>query len=120
MIGAGVNTRMTSADLPVDTATSFAAVGLEVDEDRLLADYLAALDAHIAALTLSRGDAAASGILGEIEALCATLGSDVVVSLPDGASLEGRAQRIDGAGRLVVAAGEALTTVSAGDVVHVR
>jgi BirA family biotin operon repressor/biotin-[acetyl-CoA-carboxylase] ligase len=120
VIGAGVNTRMTRAELPVETATSFAATGLEVDEDRLLADYLLALDAQLSALALAHGDAAASGVLGEVEALCSTLGSDVVVSLPDGSRLHGRAQRIDPDGRLVVAAGDAETAVSAGDVVHVR
>ena len=120
VIGAGVNTRMTRADLPVDTATSFASVGLDVDEDRLLADYLVALDTRLTALTAASGDAAAAGILGEIEALCTTLGSAVVVTLPDGARLHGRAQRIDPDGRLVVVQDGAETAVSAGDVVHVR
>jgi len=120
VIGAGVNTRMTRADLPVDTATSFGAVGLDVDEDRLLGEYLVALDEQLDALTLAHGDAAAAGVLGEIEALCATLGSDVIVSLPDGSRLHGRAQRIDPEGRLVVVAGDVETAVSAGDVVHVR
>ena len=120
VIGAGVNTRMSRADLPVETATSFAATGLEADEDRLLADYLVALDEQLTALAVARGDAAASGVLGELEALCSTLGSDVVVSLPDGSRLHGRAQRIDTDGRLVVVAGDEETAVSAGDVVHVR
>src|SRR5918993_1381736 len=106
VIGAGVNTRMTRADLPVETATSFAATGLEADEDRLLATYLAALDEQLAALTLAGGDAAASGVLGEGEALCTTLGSEVVVTLPDGTRLAGRAQRIDPSGRLVVVEGD--------------
>ncbi|KRA22218.1 biotin--acetyl-CoA-carboxylase ligase [Microbacterium sp. Root61] len=120
VIGAGVNTRMTAADLPVTTATSFAAVGLEADEDRLLADYLGAVDEQLAALTASHGDAAAAGILGEIEALCSTVGSNVRVSMPDGTLLEGRAQRLDPSGRLVVVSGNVETTVAAGDVVHVR
>ena len=120
VIGAGVNTRMTRPDLPVETATSFAAVGLEVDEDALLADYLTALNLHLTVLEMAGGDAAAAGILGEIEALCTTVGSDVTVSLPDGSALHGRAQRIDPDGRLVVVAGDRETAVSAGDVVHVR
>jgi len=120
VIGAGVNTRMARSDLPVETATSFEAVGLEADEDRLLADYLTALDEQLTAVARI-GDAAAAGVLAEVEALCTTIGSDVVVSLPDGAKLEGRAQRIDPEGRLVVvAANGAETAVSAGDVVHVR
>lgn len=121
VIGAGVNTRMSRADLPVDTATSFEAVGLHSDDDRLLADYLTALDEQLSALAVALGNAAEAGIVAEVEALCATLGQDVAVHLPDGSRLAGRAQRIDGDGRLVVV--DALgveTAVSAGDVVHVR
>jgi BirA family biotin operon repressor/biotin-[acetyl-CoA-carboxylase] ligase len=121
VIGAGVNTRMPRADLPVDTAMSFAAVGLTCDEDRLLADYLTALDEQLTAMAAAGGDAAGSGVLAEVEALCSTLGSDVAVSLPDGQTLWGRAQRIDTDGRLVVVQdGEYESVVSAGDVVHVR
>jgi BirA family biotin operon repressor/biotin-[acetyl-CoA-carboxylase] ligase len=99
VIGSGVNTRMSREQLPVDTATSFAVVGLDCDEDRLLSDYL----------------------LAEVEALCGTLGSDVAVSLPDGATLWGRARRIDPDGRLVIVQdAEYESIVSAGDVVHVR
>lgn len=128
VIGAGVNTRMERTDLPVDTATSFAAVGLAADDDRLIHDYLVALDAQLTALASAHGDAAASGVLGEVEALCTTLGSEVVVSLPDGSRLQGRAQRIDPDGRLVVVEGGIAgqpgsgteTAVAAGDVLHVR
>jgi BirA family biotin operon repressor/biotin-[acetyl-CoA-carboxylase] ligase len=120
VIGAGVNTSMSPADLPVATATSFAAIGREVDDDALLEAYLTALDEQLAALAVAAGDAAAAGVLGEIEALCTTIGSDVRVALPDGATLAGRAQRLDAAGRLVVVAGDVETAVSAGDVVHVR
>lgn len=121
VIGSGVNTTMSAADLPVDTATSFEAAGLAADEDRLVADYLRALDEQLSALAAAAGDASTAGVRGEIEALCATVGSDVRVSLPDGSGLEGRAQRLDAEGRLVVVDGAGLEVpVSAGDVVHVR
>ncbi len=121
VIGSGVNTRMASVDLPVATATSFAAAGLTCDDDRLLADYLRALDEQLKALAAAGGDAAASGVLGEVESLCSTLESDVAVSLPNGETLWGRAQRIDADGRLVVVQdAEFESIVSAGDVVHVR
>ena len=113
---------MPRADLPVETATSFAAVGLEADDDRLLADYLAALDEQLAALAAAGGDAAAAGVLGEVEALCTTIGSDVVgvaarrdrARGPRAADRRRRPPR----GRAIAAAYE--TAVSAGDVVHVR
>jgi BirA family biotin operon repressor/biotin-[acetyl-CoA-carboxylase] ligase len=121
VVGSGVNTRMPAADLPVPTATSFAALGRVCDEDRLLADYLGALDEQLTALAAARGDAAEAGVLAEIEALCATLGADVAVSLPDGETLRGRAQRIDPDGRLVIVQDDEFeSAVSAGDVVHVR
>lgn len=121
VIGSGVNTRMPAIDLPVDTATSFEALGLVADEDRLIADYLAALDEQLGSLVAARGSASAAGVRAEIEALCSTVGSDVVVTLPGGEALRGRAQRIDDDGRLVVVQeSEFESAVSAGDVVHVR
>ncbi|MDY0908975.1 biotin--[acetyl-CoA-carboxylase] ligase [Microbacterium sp. CFBP9034] len=121
VVGAGVNTRMPKTDLPVETATSFEALGLEADDDRLLADYLTALDEQLSALAAAGGDPASSGVHAEVEALCSTVGSDVAVSLPDGEVLRGRAQRIDLDGRLVVEQeSEFESAVSAGDVVHVR
>jgi BirA family biotin operon repressor/biotin-[acetyl-CoA-carboxylase] ligase len=121
VIGSGVNTRMPPGDLPVETATSFEALGLTADEDRLIADYLTALEEQLDALIAARGSASAAGVRAEVEALCSTLGSDVAVTLPDGEVLRGRAQRIDDEGRLVVVQqSEFESAVSAGDVVHVR
>lgn len=120
VVGSGVNTRMAAVDLPVTTATSFAALGVAVDEDRLIADYLTALDEQLAALAAAGGDASAAGLRGEIEALCLTLGRAVTVSLPDGSALVGEAVRIDTDGRLVVRGAAGETAVAAGDVTHVR
>jgi BirA family biotin operon repressor/biotin-[acetyl-CoA-carboxylase] ligase len=120
VIGAGVNTRMPTADLPVATAVSFAAIGQEADDDRLLADFLTGLDAQLGALAEMRGDARAAGVHDAVEELCSTIGADVAVALPDGGRLEGRARALDGDGRLIVATDDAEIAVSAGDVVHVR
>ncbi|HAN23125.1 MAG: biotin--[acetyl-CoA-carboxylase] ligase [Microbacterium sp.] len=120
VVGSGVNTRMAAVDLPVTTATSFAALGVAVDEDRLIADYLTALDEQLAALAAAGGDASAAGLRGEIESLCLTLGRAVTVSLPDGSALVGEAVRIDPDGRLVVRGAAGETAVAAGDVTHVR
>ena len=119
IVGAGVNTAMTVEQLPVSTATSFAALGHEADEDRLLADYLGALGAVLAGL-VEHGDAVRSGLHAAVMARCATLGSDVRVLLPAGRHLEGTATAIDAEGRLVVVAAGERHAISAGDVVHVR
>ena len=120
VVGAGVNTTMTRVDLPVPTATSFAAVGVQVDLDDLLARYLRFIDDRLAALLTAGGDASASGLRAEVEGVCDTIGRDVSVSMPDGGVLVGRAVRLDGDGRLVVEVAGVETMVSAGDVVHVR
>jgi len=118
VVGAGVNTRMTAAELPVPTATSFAALARTADEDRLLADYLTGLRDAVAALAV--GGTVADAAMQAVREVCTTLGSDVSVSLPDGSTLIGTAQRIDDEGRLVVEAAGVTHVVSAGDVVHVR
>lgn len=119
IVGTGVNTAMTAAELPVPTATSFAALDVQVDIDRLLVDYLTRLDGIIRALS-READATASGLHGEATARCLTLGQDVVVSMPDGTTLRGRGVRLAADGRLVVDDGHEERAVSSGDVIHAR
>lgn len=120
VVGSGVNTAMTADQLPVPTATSFAVAGAACDDDRLLADYVAALDRGLGALARADGDAVASGALDAVTGVCVTIGQEVAVSLPDGGSLRGTATAIDPEGRLVVSGPDGVRAVSAGDVVHVR
>ena len=119
IVGSGVNTAMTAEQLPVPTATSFAVLGVEVDEDRLLADYLRSLSAFVAALAAD-DDAVASGLHAAVTARCATLGLVVRVSLPGDVVLEGLATALDSEGRLLVSVDGSERAISAGDVVHVR
>ena len=67
-------------------------------------------------------DPARAGVLDAYRALCATLGQAVRVELPAGRVLTGTASDIDSDGRLLVqeTPSQAVTPVSAGDVVHVR
>ncbi|WP_396668673.1 biotin--[acetyl-CoA-carboxylase] ligase [Microbacterium sp. R86528] len=121
VVGVGVNTLMARDELPVPSATSFAVLGVDCDDDALVADYLAALNETLGALAAAAGDAGAAGIVGQVEALCTTLSRQVAVSLPDESVLRGRAQRIASDGCLVVVTSDgAETAVAAGDVVHVR
>ena len=117
VLGAGVNTQMAEVDLPVPTATSFAALRTVCDEDRLLADFVGALRDRIAELAVGGGAAVAPAV----EERCATIGRRVSVSLPGDVTEEGVAARLDAGGRLVIVTDAgAETVVGAGDVVHVR
>lgn len=116
VVGVGVNTTMAKVELPVPTATSFADQDATADEDRLLADFLTALRDGIADLAIGGHAAVEPGVVEH----CSTLGREVAVSLPDGATLHGRAVRLDAAGRLVIDSEGVEAVVGAGDVVHVR
>lgn len=116
VVGAGVNTAMPTLDLPVPTATSFADLKATADEDRLLADFLTGLRDGIADLAVG-GHAA---VADRVTEHCSTIGADVAASLPGGATLHGRAVRLDDAGRLVLVAEGVESVVGAGDVIHVR
>lgn len=118
IMGSGVNTAMTADELPVPTATSFAALGASADIDRLLSDYLTGLRDLVAELT--RVGPVASGLHAAAERRCLSLGRDVEVTMPHGETLHGRAVRLQHDGCLVVEADGAERAVASGDVVHAR
>jgi len=119
VIGAGVNTAMTSEQLPVATATSFAVEGVPCDSDLLVAGYLARLDAHISGL-VEHGSAQRSGLRTAVSARCLSLGQEVRVHLPGDRELQGQALRLTQDGQIVVATAAGEIAVAAGDVVHLR
>lgn len=119
IVGTGVNTAMTESELPVPSATSFAALGAPVDVDRLLADHLSGLKARVAGLTAS-GDAVASGLHAEAQQRCLSIGRDVEVTLPGGEMLHGRATGLQDDGCLLVDVEGTVRAIASGDVVHAR
>ncbi|WP_156760935.1 biotin--[acetyl-CoA-carboxylase] ligase [Microbacterium karelineae] len=112
VVGSGVNTRMTAEQRPVDTATSFAVEGADVDEDRLLADYLRRLGELIAQLE-------GGSVRDVVRDACVTIGQRVTAHLPGGDAVTGTAVDLDEDGRLVIDAGERIA-VASGDIVHLR
>ncbi len=123
VVGTGLNVAASPDDLPRARATSLAELGAPgVDREELLAAILREFEHWYRrwAGGDSPGDAIASGLRAEYLRDCATIGKEVRVELPTRATICGRACDIDGAGRLLVATGDAVDSVSAGDVVHVR
>lgn len=118
VIGLGINTGLTVADLPVPTATSLNLhTDTPVDRSALagavlaeLADGLRSWPDDIAALTAAYRE------------VCSTIGARVRMELPGDRSIVGTARDIDAFGRIVVLAdGESHpTALAAGDVTHLR
>lgn len=111
VIGIGINVSQAAEELPVPEATSLALAGIDLDRATLLGQVLAQLRPALGQLAQHRG-----ALLDQYRGLSATLGQQVRVHLPDGSTLEGLVDDIDGDGRLVVGG----RAVAAGDVIHVR
>jgi BirA family transcriptional regulator, biotin operon repressor / biotin---[acetyl-CoA-carboxylase] ligase len=112
IVGVGLNVAQTSSELPVPTATSLGAAGFPVDRTLLLGSVLDRL--HHQYVGWRRGSPRERYL-----SLCETVGRQVRVELPGGV-LEGTAVDVDGDGALVVSSGGRRTSVTAGDVVHLR
>ncbi len=122
VLGIGLNVTLRADELPYPEVTSLALAGARyADRDPLLRALLRSLAAWYLRWREAGGDPAGSGVRSAYLDECATLGTDVRVSLPDGTTLAGRATTVDSDGRLVVtpATGED-RAVAAGDVRHVR
>jgi BirA family transcriptional regulator, biotin operon repressor / biotin---[acetyl-CoA-carboxylase] ligase len=120
VVGIGLNVSLTADELPVPTGTSLAIEsGVEPDRTALLVVLLRALREAYDAWQAG-GEEAMSRLRASYAAACVTVGRDVRVELPGGATLIGPATGIDPGGRLVVSGPDGETAVGAGDVVHVR
>lgn len=122
VVGIGINVATPQAELP-EGGTSLLAQSVRRSRPDVLGDVLATLASLDDDWRAARGDAARAGLLAGYRRRCATLGRSVRVALPGDREVVGVAEEIDEDGRLVVREdreGAAPTTVSAGDVVHVR
>ena len=114
VVGVGLNVSQTAAELPVPTAGSLAGAGFEVDRTVLLRSVLERLHEEYVGWARDGGR-----VQERYLARSDTVGREVRVELPRGV-LEGVAVGIDVDGGLVVEAAGRRTTVTAGDVVHLR
>jgi BirA family biotin operon repressor/biotin-[acetyl-CoA-carboxylase] ligase len=120
VVGVGINVTVRRADLPAATATSLLLENAAVtDRERLLAAVLRELEHWYLAWT-GTSDPESSGLRAEYLRRCVTIGRQVRVEMPGGRTLAGLAADVDAGGRLVVRTASGVTSVSAGDVVHVR
>jgi BirA family biotin operon repressor/biotin-[acetyl-CoA-carboxylase] ligase len=126
VVGIGLNV----APLPVEVprgagglpATSLAGAGAHTTDRTVLAAALLTAFAQLeSAWRAAGGDLDAAGLLAAYRTACGTLGRRVRVELPDGVELAGTAAEVAPNGELVIRTDDGTrTTVSAGDVVHLR
>jgi BirA family transcriptional regulator, biotin operon repressor / biotin---[acetyl-CoA-carboxylase] ligase len=115
-VGLDLDWRGTPREGEAGMWTSVAEVtGDDVDRGEVLALLLRRL-----ARWMERVDADRPGVLAAYRDGCVTVGRDVEVTLPDGATVRGRVRDLDAEGRLVVAADDGDHVVTAGDVRHAR
>lgn len=114
IIGIGINTKMTSAEIPVPTATSLAIEGLPADPGPVVVGVLRAFASWYA--RWESGD----DLAADYAAACSTIGRRVNVVVTESETFTGVATGVDANGCLVVAGADGEQTFSAGDIVHLR
>jgi BirA family biotin operon repressor/biotin-[acetyl-CoA-carboxylase] ligase len=113
VIGIGINVGMSEDQLPVETATSLLVEGgVDLTRDEILCEVLEEFEDHF--LQWDQG-------IDEVQALyvhlCATLGKEVRVEYPGGATHLAIAESISDIGALILDDG---THVQSADVIHLR
>ena len=112
IIGIGINTSTTTAELPVENATSLALAGVtKLDRNFLLPLLLNAFE-----MDFTQWDQGES-FLEKYSLLSGTQGREVVIAGPSESTIRSRAISFDEQGRLHLEDGQIVTV---GDVVHLR
>ena len=126
VVGIGINVTQVAEELPEPQdplaypPTSLALAGAAADREALTIAVLERVAQWYGRWVAAAGDPVKSGLLEAYRAICLTIGRDVTVSLPGGASVAGRVNGIDDDGRLVLMTPTGPQALAAGDVAHVR
>ena len=120
VVGVGLNVSTREDELP-ETGTSLALVaGRPVDREAVLLQFLRGFERRYLPWAQTLGDPVSSGLARDYLAWSSTVGAVVVVTLPDGSTLEGVAESVDWDGRLVLRTAGGVAELASGDVRHVR
>lgn len=120
VVGFGLNVSTRPSELPEGAASLGSVQAACTDRQALLEAVLQELATWYRRFEEAGGDAAACGLRDAYRDRCDTLDRTVRVSLPRGTDLLGTAVDIAPDGGLVVASGNGVHTIAAGDVTHVR
>jgi len=112
VVGIGINTDLTKAELPTEFATSLALLGISIQRELLIAEILASLEQE-----LNKPD---PNWLAGYQAANCTLQTEVLVTLPADNQISGFASSILESGALVIDVPQGQMEITSGDVVQVR
>lgn len=119
VLGLGLNVSMTRNEAPHSAATSLAMLDNPVlDRSLLIGVVLCQLEKRISDWRSASG--ADSGLSSDYRRRSVTIGARVRAELPGNRIIDGVAVDVDECGRLQIANGSTLVTVSAGDITHLR
>jgi BirA family biotin operon repressor/biotin-[acetyl-CoA-carboxylase] ligase len=122
VVGIGINVNDAAADLPPESTSIEAAAGVTAELSSVVTATLERLEVWYGRWRTSAygGDLGTDPVAAEYAARSSTLGSEVVVTLPNGETARGVATAIDTYGALILATDHGVRTLAAGDVVHLR
>lgn len=119
VVGFGINVGIRAEDLPVDTATSFAALGVDVTREQVMVEVLSEFYRVTQLWRAHNGEV--DGLVERYKELSCTLGTLVRVQMPKGDYVVGTASDLSKRGELVLVQEHGgKLVVSAGDVQHLR
>ncbi|MGY1663992.1 biotin--[acetyl-CoA-carboxylase] ligase [Geodermatophilus sp. SYSU D00705] len=120
VVGVGLNVSTRADELPEGGTSLALAAGAPVDRAAVLLRFLRGFERRYLPWVRALGDPVGTGLARDYLAWCATVGREVVVTLPDGSGVEGVAEAVDWDGRLVVRTAAGRLELASGDVRHVR
>ncbi|BBY57298.1 biotin--[acetyl-CoA-carboxylase] ligase [Mycolicibacterium sarraceniae] len=119
VVGLGLNVALTAEEAPDPRATSLQMLGATMlDRDALAGAILRELTTRIERWQAAKGPDPA--LVADYRQRSLTLGSQVRALMPGDREITGIATDIDTLGRLSIDTGTGVTTVSAGDITHLR
>jgi BirA family biotin operon repressor/biotin-[acetyl-CoA-carboxylase] ligase len=119
VVGLGLNVTMTADEAPDPAATSLQMLGFRVTHrNGLVLSILRALGSRIERWSSAGGPDDA--LVADYRRCSLTLGTEVKATMPGDRQVVGIARSIDELGRLRIDTGDAIVTVSAGDIAHLR
>lgn len=116
VVGLGVNVSLTADELPDPKALSLSMLGQDVDRSGLTVALLGVLSDRLSQWRAGNLDALAADYRG----VSTTIGTRVRAILPGDSEIVGFATGIDDGGRLLIDEDGTVTTISAGDITHLR